>query len=412
MLRAGTFALTALLALLTAFGPISTDMYVPSMPDVGRIFAVSASDVQLTLSSYLVGFAVGQIAYGPLADRLGRKPVLLTSLILFCGATAVCAVAPNIGTLIAARALQAFGAAGAVLLPRAIVRDLYSGARAAHQLSRIGAMMSFAPVVAPLIGGMVQVGLGWRANFVVIAAVGVAATAMVWLSMPETLLQRSIEPVSLARLWQRYYTLMSDRMFRAHLGVAACSYAGLFAWISGSPFVLQGPYGLSAFQFGILYAVACVGSLAGGTIAAAVVMRLGLTKTIGTGAAILLVGGATMVAALAVGLPPVASLVLTMFVYHTGMMLAMPSAIAGAVTPYPDCAGAACSLVGFVQQASAAVVGAVVGYALGESTWPLAIAVMSMGVLSIVFWMPIRAARPHGGREGMTPRPASAAAKN
>jgi DHA1 family bicyclomycin/chloramphenicol resistance-like MFS transporter len=390
MLRADTIALTALLALLTAFGPISTDMYVPSMPEIGRYFTADASRVQLTLSGYLGGFAVGQIVYGPMADRLGRKPVLLLALALFCVASLACAVAPNIEILIAARALQAFGAAGVVTLPRAIVRDLHSGERAANELSRVGAIMSLAPVIAPLIGGVVQVWFGWRVNFLVITATGIVATAFVWFALPETLQRRSSEPMSLAVVWTRYRMLLSDRLFRAHLGVAACSFAGLFAWISGSAFVLQGHYGLSAFQFAVVYAVACLGSLVGGMISAPVVMRLGLTRTIGAGSAILAAGGIAMATALAMGAPPVEALALTMFVYHTGMMLAMPAAIAGAVTPYPEVAGAACSLVGFAQQVAAALVGAVVGYALGNSAWPLAIALIAMGALSIACWLRIR----------------------
>lgn len=403
MLRADTIALTALLALLTAFGPISTDMYVPSMPEIGRAFAADPSRVQLTLSAYLGGFAVGQIVYGPMADAFGRRPVLLSALALFCAASLVCAVAPDVETLIAARALQAFGAAGAVTLPRAVVRDLYAGARAANELSRMGAIMSFAPVVAPLLGGVVQVWLGWRANFLVIAATGIIATAVVWRSLPETLQRRSPDPISFVSVWRRYRALLRDRLFRAHLGVAACSYAGLFAWISGSAFVLQGLYGLTAFQFAVVYALACLGSLVGGTVAASVVVRLGLTRTIGTGCAVLAASGIAMAAALALGLPPVEALAVTMFGYHTGMMLAMPSAIAGAVTPYPEIAGAASSLVGFAQQASAALVGALVGYTLGNSPWPLVIAIISMGALSALFWVRIRNAEAWAACAAATP---------
>jgi DHA1 family bicyclomycin/chloramphenicol resistance-like MFS transporter len=410
MLRADTIALTTLLALLTAFGPISTDMYVPSMPDIGRLFAASASDVQLTLSSYLVGFAIGQIAYGPMADRFGRKPVLLLALALFCAASLACAFAPNIWMLIAARALQALGGAGIVVLPRAIVRDLYSGSRAARELSRMGAIMAVAPIAASLLGGVVHVEFGWRANFVIIVAIALVATAIVWFLLPETLQRRAPDSISIKRILHTYRTLLSDRTFRAHLGIAACSYAGLFAWISGSPFVLQGLHGMSPFQFSVVYAVACVGSLVGGTIAATIVPRLGLTRTVGVGAIALAAGGVAMMVGVALGHAPVTSLVFTMFVYHVGLMLAMPSAIAGAMTPFPDCAGTASSLVGFVQQVLAAFVGAVVGHALGGSAWPLAIAIMSMGVLSIAFWAPLRAAQSKTNRRREAPR--SAPAKN
>src|SRR5262245_7475625 len=153
MLHPNTIGLNALLGLLTAFGPVATDMYIPSLPEIGRLLGASASDVQLTLSAYLVGIAIGQIIYGPLSDRYGRKPVLLGALVLFCLASGICAIAANIDTLIAARALQALGGSGAIVLPRAIVRDLYAGGRAGRELSHIGLVMSVAPMLAPVLAG-------------------------------------------------------------------------------------------------------------------------------------------------------------------------------------------------------------------------------------------------------------------
>ena len=288
--------------------------------------------MQLTLSVDLIGFAVGQIIYGPISDRYGRKPVLLTALTVFCVASLACAIAPSIETLIAARALQALGGSGAIVLSRAIVRDLYTGERAGRELSRMGAIMSIAPVAAPLLGGLVQVGFGWRANFVIIVAVGLVATLIVWRSMPETLHLRSTDHLFLARVLQGYRVLAGNRGFLAHLGIVACSYAGLFAWISGSPFILQDLYGLSAFEFGVAFAAACIGSLAAAAIAASIVMRIGLDLTIGLGVLTLASGGIAMVASLALGLAPVASLVLPIVLYHAGLMFAMPQAIAGAMT--------------------------------------------------------------------------------
>ena len=162
MLRPDTFALTALLALITALGPVSTDMYLPSLPDIGRLLSASAAEVQLTLSAYLIGFAVGQIAYGPFSDRHGRKPVLLAALTLFSLGNVACTFAPSIEMLIAARTLQALGGSGAIVVARAIVRDLYAGARAGRELSLMGAIMALAPVGAPMIGGVLQSAFGWR----------------------------------------------------------------------------------------------------------------------------------------------------------------------------------------------------------------------------------------------------------
>src|SRR6516162_3837811 len=150
MLRPDTFGLTAMLALLTAVGPLSVDMYLPSLPDIGRELAAPPAQVQLTISFYLIGFALGQIVYGPLSDRHGRKPVLLTALALFSTAGLACAFAWSIEVLIVARLFQAFGGAGAVVLARAIVRDLYHDARAGREFSLMGAIMGLAPIVAPL----------------------------------------------------------------------------------------------------------------------------------------------------------------------------------------------------------------------------------------------------------------------
>src|SRR5262249_40392384 len=158
---------TALLALITALGPISTDMYLPSLPDIGRLLSAGPAAVQLTLSAYLVGFAVGQLGYGPVSDHHGRQPVMLTALGLFCAGHIGCAAAPSIEVLIAARALQALGGSGAIVVARAIVRDLYAGPRAGRELSLMGSIMAIAPIAAPLIGGVLQTGFGWRANFIV-----------------------------------------------------------------------------------------------------------------------------------------------------------------------------------------------------------------------------------------------------
>jgi DHA1 family bicyclomycin/chloramphenicol resistance-like MFS transporter len=393
VLRPDTIGLTALLGLLTAFGPVATDMYVPSMPDIGRLLGASTSEVQLTLSSYLIGIAIGQLIYGPLSDRYGRKPVLLTALLLFCSASALCAAASDINTLIAARALQALGGAGAIVLPRAIVRDLYAGERAGRELSRIGAVMSVAPVIAPLLGGILQLAFGWRANFIAILGVGAIATVLTWRALPETRHRCSGDAMSVMAVLRGYRIVAENRGFLAHLGIVACCSAGLFAWISGSPFVLQNLYGLSAFAFSVAFAIACLGSLASAAMAASLVMRIGLDLTIGLGTLALALGGAGMMIGLALGLAPVAFLVLSMMLYHGGLMLAMPQAIAGGLTPFPDRAGAASSLIGVAQQTSAAIAGAVVGLTLGQTAWPLALAIALVGSFSLALWAASRYAR-------------------
>jgi len=393
MLRPGTFALTVLLGLLSGLGPFSVDMYLASMPDIGRLLDASPSDVQLTLSSYLIGFAVGQIFYGPVSDRYGRKPVLIAALVLFCLASAACAAAPNIAVLIAARSAQALGGAGAIVLARAVVRDLYSGARAGRELSLMGAVMGLAPIVAPVIGGTLQTMLGWRANFIFLVAFGLASLACVWLLLPETLRRRDGEPISVATVLRTYGGLLGHRSYVAHLAIVTATYSGLFAWIAGATFVLQDIYGLTAFEFGVAFAVASAGYLVGTAMAARLVVRLGLDRTIGLGALALAAGGLAMVAGIALGLDWRAALIAPMALYLAGLGLVTPQAMAGALTPFPERAGAASSLIGFIQQSAGALAAAAVGYTLGATAWPLVIALAATGVVALTLWAMTRQVR-------------------
>jgi len=184
MLRPGSFALTLLLALLTGMGPLSVDMYLASLPDMGRLLGAPASQVQLTISFYLFGFAIAQVFYGPLSDRHGRKPVLLAALAIYLTATLACALSTSIEALIAARFAQAVGSSGAIVLARAVVRDMYDGASLGRELSKIAAIMALAPLFAPLIGGVLQTLFGWRANFVGLFCYSAMAAAMAWLLLP------------------------------------------------------------------------------------------------------------------------------------------------------------------------------------------------------------------------------------
>ena len=393
MLRPGTFALTALLAALTAIGPLTTDMYLPSLPDIARIFQVSAAQVQLTISSYLVGFAAGQLIYGPLSDRYGRKPVLLGANVLFFVATALCAAAPSNTLLIVARALQAVGGCGGIVLARAIVRDLYSGSCAGRELSLIASVMALAPVIAPLIGGVLHSAFGWRSSFILLAVFGIALTAAVWRSLPETMEKSGREPTSLTSTIRVFGRFLADANFVANMGLVVFSFGGLFAWISGTSFVLQNLYGLGPIEFGVAFAIGSVGYMSGAMLAARIVGPLGLDRTMGIGAGALAAGGLLMAAAVALKLPTALSLIIPMAIYLAGMGLVLGQAIAGAMAPYKRNAGAASSLLGFTQQSGAALCGAVVGHLLGDSAWPLAGTVAILGCLSLVLWAATRGVR-------------------
>jgi DHA1 family bicyclomycin/chloramphenicol resistance-like MFS transporter len=381
--------------MLTGLGPLSMDMYLPSLPDIARVLQAPTARVQLTISSYLIGFAVGQVIYGPLSDRYGRRPVLLGALILYATATLVCAATQSIDTLIAARFVQAIGGSGSIVLARAMVRDLYSGVRAGRELSLMGSIMGFAPIMAPMIGGILQTAFGWRASFILLGGIAVIALIVVGRLLPETLHRRASEPLSLSFLLRNYGAVLRHRGFLAYLGIITVTYAGLFAWVAGGSVVLQGVYGLSAFAFGFTFAIGAAGYVVGTMIAARRVLRLGLDRTIGLGVVLVAAGGLAVAAVVAAGIPNAVWLVAAMALYLAGLGLSMPQAMAGALTPFPDRAGTASSLMGFVQQTVAAIVAAVVGAYLGRSAWPVAGVVAVMGCLAFLLWAFTRRLRAH-----------------
>ena len=386
MLRPDTFALTALLGTLTAIGVLSVDMYLPSLPDIGQGLRVPAAQVQLTLSSYLVGFALGQLIYGPLSDRSGRKPVLIGALALFTIASTACAAAPSIELLIAARFFQALGGAGASVLARAIVRDLYEGPRAARELSLMGSIMALAPIVAPFGGGVLQTLFGWRSNFVALVLCGGAAIAVAWWLLPETLRVRAPERVSVLSMARVFRTVAQNRAFLAFLGITSMSYMALFAWLSGASFVLRDFHGLSPIGFAWAFAVGSIGYLAGTVIAARVVIRAGIDRTIGYGCGGLVAGSAIMLVMQALAPGTAAGLYGSIAIFLAGLGLVLPQAMAGALMPFPDRAGAASSLLGAVQQFSAAAFGALIGHMLGQSPWPMVVGILVTSCLALAVW--------------------------
>jgi MFS transporter, DHA1 family, multidrug resistance protein len=384
MLRPDTLALTALLALLTAVGPMSVDFYLPSLPEIGRVFGASAPQVQLTLSGYLLCFALGQIVYGPISDHVGRKPVLLATLTLYVAVCLGCVFATSIEMLIALRCLQALGVAAAPVLARAMVRDLYHGVRAGRELARMGAITALAPAVAPSFGGVLQTAFGWQAAFLGMAALGLCAIVLVIRLLPETMTRQAQEPISLAGIVRGYGGIIRQRSYVVYLAIVAASYGGLFAWISGSSFVLQDLYGLSPLLFGLIFALATLGFGAGTLTATQLVGRIGIDRTIVCGAVALAAGGLAMVVAVMMDLRSPFGLVVPMALYLYGLGIAMPQAMAGALMPFPERAGAASSLLGFLQQFVASAVGIAVGQMLGASALPLAAVIAAMGAVTLV----------------------------
>jgi DHA1 family bicyclomycin/chloramphenicol resistance-like MFS transporter len=384
MLKPDTLALTVVLALLTALGPLSTDMYLPSLPAIAQEFGATTGQAQLTLSAFLFGFAAGQFFYGPVSDRVGRKPVLLFGLGLFTLASLVCALAPSIEIMVAARFVQALGASGPIVLGRAIVRDFYEGARAGRELSRMGTIMGVVPAVAPVLGGLIAAVSGWRVTFGVMILCGAALAATVIWRLPESIRAKSEVPISFPSILKGFGILLRHPGYRVYVALSMLAYGGLFAFISGSSFVLQGHYGLTEIAFAFSFAVVVVGFIIGTTLAQRLVGPRGLDGTIRFGVACLALGGVLMLGTVAAGVPSSLAITGPMAVYGIGVGLTMPQAMASALMPFPARAGAASSLLGICQMTFAAILGILLGQGLGASALPLPAAVAATGVLALV----------------------------
>lgn len=384
--RPNTFALTALLGLMTALGPLSTDMYLPSLPAIGTSFGASTSLAQLSLSSFLAGFACGQIVYGPLSDRRGRKPVLLAGLCIFLLASLACAFADSITFLILARFFQALGASGPIVLARAIVRDLYDGSQAGRELSRMGTIMGIVPAAAPILGGVLEASFGWRSNFFVMALIGTALGLTIIFRLPETIRHRSREAFSVLSVLRGYRALLRHHGYRSYVALSSLTYSGLFCFISGATFVLQGYYGLNEIAFGFSFASVVIGFISGSFIAQRIVTRLGLNRTISIGMALITFGGAAMMLLSLFAPKSVLSVIIPMAFYTGGVGFIMPQSMAGAMQPFSDRAGAASSLLGLIQMSSAAIAGAVIGHALEHAPQlplPTGIALLAFAALGV-----------------------------
>ena len=395
-LKPNTFALTFVLALMTAMGPISTDVYIPSLPQLADEFGASPLRVQWTISAYLIGFGVSQIFYGPLSDKLGRKPLLLAGFVIFLVSTLASIFAQSIEMLIVARAFQGAGGAGPIIIVRAIVRDLYEGARAGRQMSIMSTIMGIAPIAAPLIGGALAVWFGWRSSFIAmfIIVAGLALTAM--LLLPETLRLREQGALSLRGIFASFRIIFADPRWRVYSALNCFGHTGLYTFLAIAPFILHNVYGLTPLQFGIFFSICSISFVVGAGVGARLVTRLGLDRTIAIGIVCYCVGGSAQ--ALGVSLLPENPLALLIpeMIFFSGVGFVMPHSIAAALTPFPERAGAAASLQGFVQMAFSACVGLAVAAMIGASALPLVATTLALGLgAGVVFLASAGTRRSH-----------------
>ena len=390
--------LAVLLTTLVALGPLSTDLYLPSLPTLARVFASDVASVQLTLSVFLAGFACGQIVYGPLSDRYGRRPVLLGGLLMFCVGTLGCVFAHSIDRLILARFVQALGACAGPVIGRAVVRDLWGASESARVIAYMGGAMAIGPLLGPTLGGFLTVLFGWQSNFVLLLLVAVVQLAVVARVLGESNVHRDPEATTPARMLANFRRLLADRSYLGYLLTFSFSYSALFAFISASSFVLADRHGLTPQVYGMCFGIVVAGYLIGSVASGRLVRRLGSDGLLARGAGLGAVAGVSMAVLEFSGVHGVAAILAPMFFCTVATGLVMPNAIARALAPYPTMAGYASALMGFVQMTLAAGVGIAVGHALAAGAQALAVAVALCSVLALLSYLAlIRVRRAPGG---------------
>lgn len=375
-----SFGLAALLTTLVALGPLSTDLYLPSLPTLARVFASDAARVQLTLSLFLVGFALGQLAYGALSDRFGRRPVMLGGLALYFLASLACIFAQSVEMLIAARFLQAVGACAGPVLGRAIVRDVWGPLEAVRVLSYVSGAMALAPLVGPTLGGFLTVLFGWQANFALLALFSGLQIVAVGYWLRESNAHPDPAATRPGRILSNFRTLLADRNYLGYLLALAFSYSALFAFISGSAFVLIGRYDLAPQVYGLCFGLVVAGYITGTLLSGRLVRRLGGDRLLLVGGWLGAVAGIAMAALDALGIRSLAALLGPMFLVTASVGLVMPNAVGRALAPYPRMAGAASALMGFSQMSIAALVGILVGHGVESlpSVLPMTVALCTL----------------------------------
>ncbi|MDX2221616.1 MAG: multidrug effflux MFS transporter [Rhodospirillaceae bacterium] len=385
--------LIGILTVLVAGGPVSTDLYLPSLPSIGADFAAPTSATQLTLSVFIAGFALGTLVFGPLSDRFGRRPMMLAGMAVFTAGSIGCAGAGSIETLIAWRLVEAFGGGAGPVLARAVVRDLFAREDAARTLSYMGAAMAVAPALAPMIGGAIHLGFGWRGQFWALAAAGGGLLILVWASVAETNRHPDRDAARPARILRNVFALVSNRAFIGFAATSGFSYGGLFGFISGGAFVVIGVLGVAPESFGFLFVFVAGGFVAGSTVGGALAKRWGVVRMIEagvwTGVAAAGIGLGLALAGIVSPLSVIAPVAAVFF----GCALVFPSATAGAIGPFPHMAGTASSVAGFVQMSIGAAVGAVVGATLDGTTRPLFAVILASSLVALaLFYAVVRPA--------------------
>lgn len=370
-----TGGLIIVLGALTAFAPLSIDMYLPSLPTLERAFAAPAASVQLTLSAFLAGIAIGQAFYGPLSDRFGRKPPLYAGLVLYVAASVACAQAPNVEAMIVLRFLQAAGGCAGIVIARAIVRDLVEGVDAARAFSTLILVMGVAPILAPLFGGYVLVWLGWQAIFWALALFGLACLVAVATRVPETRPPERRTTGGVVSAIVVYARLVADRQFLGYSLTSGLALAGMFVYITTSPHLFIDVFGLSTQAYGWLFGSNAAGFIAVSQLNRLLLNRFGMYRVLAWGVRLNVAAALVLLVVALSGFDGLAAILVPLFVAIASLGILMPNAVAAALAGHAVHAGSASALIGTTQFVLGATAGAIAAGLHSESALAMAVAI-------------------------------------
>ncbi|MFF1960295.1 multidrug effflux MFS transporter [Streptomyces sp. NPDC058220] len=393
--------LTAALVLLCFVGPLSTDMYLPAFPRMAAELRTDASGVQLTLTAFLVGMTLGHLVFGPLSDRYGRRGPLLAGAAVCAAATALCAVAPGLGSLTALRFVAGFSGAAGVVIGRAVVSDVAEGAAAARLLGVLMTLAGTAPVLAPLAGGAVIGVTGWRGVFWVLAGVSLLAVAAVAVAVPESLPTARRRTGGGGELLLTMREVAGDGVYAGYTLAFTFAFGALFCYLAGSPFLLQNVLGLSVGVSSVAFSGGAVVAALSSATGARLVGRIAPERLLRTGLYAMLAGTAALLAATVAGVLTAAVCLPLVAVVCAGLGLVIANAASLALARVPAAAGTASALLGTAQSALGAVVAPLVGLGGADTAVPVFAGMTVCGGLAVL------AARAAGRAEGFPPaRPA------
>ena len=374
-----------MLIALTAIAPISIDMFLPSMPQMADDFGTSEGAVSLAVTLFLFAFAASQLVYGPASDRWGRRPVLFTGLVLYIVGGLVALFAVSVETLIAGRILQGLGGGAGPAIASAIVIDVYKRDRALKAMAAMTSVTALAPMLAPILGGVLHDVAGWRAVFVTLVSVGVVLFVGYALLLPETNAQRDPHALRVRRMVGNYRILWSTPIFAAHALLMGLLFSGQLVFISSSSFVFVDDLGLSEQLYGLSFGLMALGIMIGANLSRALVARWTPRSIVLTAATLGGFGSAVMAGMALAGLEGVPYILIPMIVVAGAMGMSGPAARATALTPFPQMAGLASAVMGFSQIGMASVYSIVYNTLLEPSpvTMTCSIAAASLSALLV-----------------------------